>query len=105
MDLEKQKLEIKGALVHFYRNASQEDYLQALENAIEEIQTIKNINYTRCSTQLKLVYTSDFCKWLETGFTYYDKTSDFLNKKGYRMTFKELVSKYEQEQNKKALIV
>jgi hypothetical protein len=63
------------------------------------------INYTRCSTQLKLVYTSDFCKWLETGFDYYEKTSDFLNKKGYRMTFKELVSKYEQEQNKKALIV
>lgn len=48
MDLEKQKLEIKGALEHFYRNASKDDYLQALENAIEEIQNIKNINYTRC---------------------------------------------------------
>lgn len=43
MDLNKQKLEIKSALVHFYRNANQEDYLQALENAIEEIQTIKNL--------------------------------------------------------------
>lgn len=66
---------------------------------------IEAISVTRCSTQLKLVYTSDFCKWLETGFTYYDKTSDFLSKTGYRMTFKELVNKYEQEQNKKALIV
>lgn len=63
------------------------------------------ITVTRCSTQLKLVYTSGFCRWLETGFTYYDKTNDFLNKKGYRMTFKELVSKYEREQKKKALIV
>ena len=52
MDLEKQKLEIKGALVHFYRSANQEDYLKALENAIEEIQTIKNINYTRCCETL-----------------------------------------------------
>ncbi len=63
MDLEKQKLEIKGALVHFYRNASQEDYLQALENAIEEIQTIKNINYTSCSTQLKSLDVLNFEEW------------------------------------------
>lgn len=64
MDLEKQKLEIKGALVHFYRNASQEDYLQALENAIEEIQTIKDINYTHCCTELNYGFKKlDIIEW------------------------------------------
>ena len=53
MDLEKQKLKIKGALVYFYRNADSCDYLEALNCAIKEIQTIKNINYICCSSRLK----------------------------------------------------
>lgn len=82
MDLEKQKLEIKGALVHFYRNASKEDYLQALENAIEEIQTIKNINYTSCSEQLKDKKEMTFTEWLELN-KYTRHTRDmFLDENG-----------------------
>jgi hypothetical protein len=95
---------IINRLIDFYLEGS--ELTQGEHNTVRSLkEEMQAINYTRCSTQLKLVYTSDFCKWLETGFDYYEKTSDFLNKKGYRMTFKELVSKYEQEQNKKALIV
>jgi|TARA_B110000908_G_C9842511_1_gene266273 hypothetical protein len=41
-EFKEEEREIKGALVHFYRNASKGDYLQALENAIKEIQAIKD---------------------------------------------------------------
>ena len=46
MNKEEQKQKIKGILVHFFRSGTNEDYNDALNNAISEIQVVKNLKPT-----------------------------------------------------------
>jgi len=92
---------VKFSLLEKYDASGMDD--EFINDCIDK--TLEAINYSQCSTQLKFVYTSDFVRWLETGFTYYEKTSDFLCHKGHRYSFRELVSRYNRSHALEALIV
>lgn len=66
-----QEQEIKGILVHFFREGNKGDYLDALNSAIKEIQQVKNCSITVVSgslpslnkIKLKRVDGSTHCKY------------------------------------------
>lgn len=49
MNIEQQKIEIKGILVNFFRIGTNGDYLESLNNAISEIQKVKNLSLSGVS--------------------------------------------------------
>ncbi|TXD45895.1 hypothetical protein [Polaribacter sp. IC073] len=78
MNIEQQEIEIKGILVHFFRSGTNGDYLESLNNAISEIQKVKNL-------ALSDVVSSDYISISKQEYEILKRDSDSLSKISFSM--------------------